>query len=119
MAADIAEAIRDCDEDVTAISESAVRSLLTEMNAWISGMFTGTAAIFADEENETIRLVRDWVAQSILARDTIEGAGNLDSTPSSAANVIDAVFRTLHAVQDHATAAQTTAVVTLYTARWE
>lgn len=119
MAANIAEAIRDCDEDITAISESAVRSLFTEMVAWIEGMFTAAAAIFADEESADERLIRDWVAQSVLARDTIEGPGVADSTAVSTANVIDAVFRTLHAVQESASAADTNLVVVLYTARWE
>lgn len=127
MAADIDEAIRDCDVDIAAISESAVRSLFNEMVAWIQGMFTDPAtAIFSNtfEANADQRTVRDWVAPSFLALETIEGPGNLDSTPFSAASVIDVVFRTLNAVKfaeinGRISTAQRDAVVVLYTARWE
>lgn len=124
MAANIDEAIRDCDVDITAISESAVRSLFNEMRDWIRNVFTSPTAIFPNDENADQRTVKDWAGSSFLAFQIIEGPGNTDSTPYSAAAVIDVVFRTLNAVKfatiaGRITSAQETAVVAEYTTRWE
>jgi hypothetical protein len=118
MAVDIDEAIRDCDQDVAA----KIATLLATMNTWIAGMFMSVTAIFGPdrEPNADQRTVRDWVAPSIVARNTIEAPASVFAVTV----VVDAVFRTLNAVKfaqinGRITTAQRDAVVALYTATWE
>jgi hypothetical protein len=126
MAVDIDEAIRDCDFDINAVSEDPLASLFAQMRDWIRNMFTNATAIFGPdvEANANQRTVRDWVAPSFVALGMIEGTGLGQSTPFSASQVVDAVFRTLNAVKfaeinGRITTVQRDAVVTLYTATWE
>lgn len=125
VAADIDDVIAFASTDIAEVSYGGIESLFTQMQEWIDGVFA-ESGIFPPSSNETNagqRQITNWYAESLLARDTIEGPAAGDSGLVSTSNVINAVVRTAYAVKYAAiegsiTGAQQTAVVTLYNNVW-
>lgn len=105
-------------------------SLFTQMGLWIVGMFgsSPSTGIFPPSANPTgnpgQRLVTDWYAQHLMAKAAIEGTLANQGGAVGVAACANAVERVAYAVKyarlaGVISAAQQTAVVTLYNATWQ
>ena len=122
-AANIDEAIQFGPFNIAAVSADPGKSLLTQLDAWITPMYR--KVIFPNTETRAVRNVTDWAAPTYIARAVVaaQGAGNLDTNEVAVACVLDAVNRSLWAVKiatnlGYITGAQQTAVVAAYNAAW-
>jgi hypothetical protein len=123
----IDDVIALCADDIAIVSYGGTKSLFTQMQLWIAGMF-GDAGIFPGIANTRKdpgqRVVTDWYAQHLIALNEIEGSGVGESGVVGTSATIDAVYRVANAVKygvlnSNITSAQQSAVVTLYNATWE
>lgn len=129
-AANIDQAIQFAEFDIAAQAYAAVESTYTNMVAWIAGIFSEATGIFppsADPPQSGVmgqRVITDWLAQSLMARDAIESQAIGGAGPVGVSAVINVVVRVLYAVKfavvnGQATAGQQTAVVALYNVVWQ
>lgn len=130
-AANIDQAIQFAEFDIAAQAYAGVESTYTNMLAWIAGIFSQATGIFppsadppASSQNMGQRVVTDWLGQSLIARDAIEGQGVGGASVLGVAAVVNVVVRVLYAVKfafinGQATAGQQTAVVALYNLVWQ
>jgi hypothetical protein len=126
VVANIDEAIDRVVENVQANNAT----LLTEMQAWIQGMFVNPALFPTpsnawDEESADQRTVRDWVHPSLVVQQAYVGVVGFPVAGSivDQNNTMDVLERTLKAVkfskiQSRVTQAQEDDTVTLYNAIW-
>lgn len=125
----IDDAIASCAIDVANVSYvTPAASLFVQMNLWITGMFSEATGIFPpslDDDNDPgQRVVTDWFAQHLIARDTIEGPLTGDAGVVGTSAVIDIVVRVLYAVKyglinGNIATGQQNAVIALYNLVWE
>lgn len=126
IAANIDQAIAFAPTDIAQVSYQAVQSLLTQMNAWLAGIFSEPTGVFPPSNNETQagqQRVTNWLFTNLQARDAIESPAPGGSGLVSTTACINAVVRTLSAVKyatiDGATTvAQENAVVAVYNLVW-
>jgi len=134
VATNIDDVIAYAATDIAALAYGGVKALYTQMGLWNVGMFSTPAAptggIFPPNADATAvlpeggqRLVTDWFAQSVLAKNAIEGTGVSSAGVVGTSACIDAVTRVAYAVKyaraaGVISAAQQTAVVTLFNTVW-
>lgn len=126
-AGNIDDVIAFASTDIAEVSYLSGLSLLTQMNAWIAGMYSEATGIFKPSVNEANtpgqRPVTNWYAEHLIARDQIEGPAPGQSGVVGTSACIDAVVRVACAVKQakiagFISATQQTAVVTLYNVVW-
>jgi hypothetical protein len=125
----IDEAITYAADNIAVLSYAGVLSLYDQFQEWIDGMFSEATGIYPPSANPPQsgaakqRVVTNWLASHLLAREQIEGttAGSSGLVGTSA--VIGAVTRVLSAVKFAAingqiTAGQQAATVVLFNIAW-
>ena len=127
VAATIDDVIVFAPTDIAEVSYDGVLSLFTQMNLWTDGMFSEATGIYVpaqdSQRNPGQRPVTDWLGEHVMAIAAIEGPGVGASSVVGTSACINAVTRVASAVKfatinGYVTAAQQTAVVTLYNAVW-
>lgn len=128
-AANIDQAIAFSGDYIAAVSYGGIKSLATQFNLWIAGMFSESTGIYKPSANPPVqaapgpRTVTDWFAEHLMAAAAIEGPGIGQSGVVGTSAVIDAVSRVLSAVKfavinGFISAGQQTATVTLFNTCW-
>jgi len=119
-AVSIQDAINFCSDNIGQISYDGTTSIQTQMAGWIATMFSG---VFTDVDNGNQRTVIDWRIANNLAYAQIEGPTPGTTGVFSTSAVIEAVTRTLCAVQvansaGYVSNAQVTATIAAFNLYW-
>lgn len=118
----IQDAINFCSDNIGQLSYDAVHAIQPRMTTWITTLFS-KGGIFANVDSDPQRTVIDWYIANNNALDQCEGSTPGSTGVFSTSAVIEAVTRTLCAVQvaknnGYITSAQQTAVIAAFNINW-